>query len=229
MDEPAEKQNFDLRTAAGLRRMGALGAPVAIFILATVVLGPPIAALFVFLWVWLSRTPFADIGLKRPGSWIGAIAIGVGFGVALKLLMKAVVLPYFGGPATAPIYQHLHGDLNAFLIEVPQMIVLAGFAEEVVFRGFLINRLQAVLGSSIVSGILIVVLTAAIFGPLHYMEQGFFGALQATIVGVVFASLYLLNGQRLWSLIFAHAAFDVVAIYLIYAGLEERVAHAVFP
>ena len=35
--------------------------------------------------------------------------------------------------------------------------------------------------------------------------------------------------RRLWSLMIAHAAFDVLAIYLIYAGLEERVAHAVFP
>jgi len=157
------------------------------------------------------------------------LAIGIAAGIVLKLAMKAVVIPYFGGTAMAPIYQHLRGDLNAFLIEVPQMIILAGLAEEIVFRGFLINRLQALLGTSTASGILIVLVTAGIFGPLHYMTQGFFGALQATMIGVLFASAYLLNGQRLWSLIVAHATFDVVSIYLIYAGLEEKVAHWIFP
>src|SRR5262249_53340199 len=114
------------------------------------------------------------------------------------------------------------------LVQVPQMIVLAGFAEEIVFRGFLINRLQVLLGRGFSSSVLIVAITAGIFGPAHYFTQGFFGALQGTIVGILFATAYLLNGQRLWSLIVAHATFDVFAIYLIYAGLEERVAHAVF-
>ena len=229
MGTPEGKPNFDLRTAAALRRMGALGAPVAFFILASVLLAPPLAAVLVLLWVWLSRTPLGDIGLKRPGSWIGAIVVGVILGAGLKLAMKAVVMPVFGAPAAAAILQNLRGDLNAFLIEVPQMIVLAGFAEEIVFRGFLINRLQVVLGSGVVAGLSIVVLSAAIFGPLHYVAQGWFGALQATVVGVVFASVYLLNGRRLWSLMIAHAAFDVAAIYLSFAGREERVAHAVFP
>ena len=108
------------------------------------------------------------------------------------------------------------------------MIILAGFAEEIVFRGFLINRLQTLMGKSFGSGVAMVLITAGIFGPAHYISQGFFGALQGTIVGIVFATAYLLNGQRLWSLIVAHATFDVLAIYLIYAGLEERVAHVIF-
>jgi CAAX protease family protein len=229
MSGEAEGLNFDLRTAAKLRGMGPLGATIAFLVFASVLVGPPIAAVFVFLWIWLSRTPVAEIGLKRPGSWLGVLAVGIAGGIALKLAMKAVVLPYFGAPPTAPIYQNLHGDLNAFLIEVPQMIILAGFAEEIVFRGFLINRLQVLLGKSFGSTALMVLITAGIFGPAHYISQGFFGALQGTIVGIVFATVYLSNGQRLWSLIVAHATFDVVAIYLIYAGLEERVAHAVFP
>jgi membrane protease YdiL (CAAX protease family) len=229
MDEPAEKQNFDLRTAAALRGTGALAIVAVLLVVAGLVVGPPVSALFVFIWLWLSRTPAADIGLKRPGSWLGVLVTGIASGIALKLAMKAVVLPYFGAPATAAIMQNLHGDLNAFLIEVPQMIILAGLAEEIVFRGFFINRLQAWLGTGPASGVLIVLITAGIFGPAHYLQQGFFGALQGTIIGVLFASAYLLNGRRLWSLVVAHATFDVLAIYLIYAGLEERIAHAVFP
>jgi len=229
VDGQGERLNFDLGTAAGLRGAGVFGIVVGLLVVAGGVVAPPLGALLVFLWVWLSRAPFADIGLKRPGSWLGAIAVGVVAGVALKLLMKAVVMPYAGAPDSGLIYQHVRSDLNAFLIEVPQMIVLAGFAEEVVFRGFFINRLTALFGSSIASSIAMVAVTAAVFGPIHYVAQGFFGALQATIVGVLFATIYLLNGRRLWALVFAHGAFDVCALYLIYSGLEQRVADAVFP
>ena len=229
MDGEIDNPNFDLRTAAALRGTGGLAILAVLLVVLGLAVGPPVSALFVFIWLWLSRTPVVDIGLKRPGSWFGVLAVGIVSGVALKLAMKAIVLPYFGAPAVAPIMQDLHGNLNAFLIEVPQMIILAGFAEEIVFRGFFVNRLQAWLGTGPGAGVLIVLITAGIFGPAHYLQQGFFGALQGTIVGVLFASAYLLNGQRLWSLIVAHATFDVLAIYFIYAGLEERVAHAVFP
>jgi len=93
----------------------------------------------------------------------------------LKVLMKAVVLPYFGAPETNAAYHYLQGDLDTFLIEVPQLIVLVGFAEELVFRGYLINRIQAVLGRSFGANVVAVLLTAAIFGPLHYFSQVFTG------------------------------------------------------
>ncbi len=223
-----ERDNFDQRTAAALRGMGPFGAIVALLVFATVMVGPPLAALFVLVWTWVSRTPFADIGFKRPQSWLAVFVLGVLFGIALKLAMKAVVLPYLGAPPAAPILQELHRNLPAFLAEVPQMIFLAGFAEEIVFRGFLINRLQALIGQSTASAILIVLISAAIFGPAHYITQGYFGMVQGTIVGVIFAVVYLLNGRNLWPLIVAHATFDVLAIWLIYAGVEEQVARSVF-
>jgi membrane protease YdiL (CAAX protease family) len=229
MDPAGAHTNFDLRLAAALRAMRPFGAIVAFLVFATVLLGPPLTALLVFVWVWLSRTPLSDIGFIRPKSWLAMLAVGVLSGIALKLAMKGVVLPYLGAPATAPILQELRGNFTGFLAQVPQMIILAGFAEEIVFRGFLINRLRTLMGSSFTSSALIVLITAGIFGPAHYVTQGYFGMVQGTIVGVIFATAYVLNGQRLWSLIIAHATFDVLAIWLIYAGLEERVARAVFP
>ena len=160
-----ERGTFDLRTAAALRGMGPFGAIVALLVFATVLVGPPLTALLVLVWAWVSRTPLADIGFKRPQSWLTVLVLGVLFGIALKLVMKAVVLPYLGAPPAAPILQELHGNFPAFLAEVPQMIFLAGFAEEIVFRGFLINRLQALIGQSTASAILIVLISAAIFGP----------------------------------------------------------------
>ena len=223
------RRTLDQRVAASLTGFGFGGIVCIVLILASVLVAVPVAALLVLLWVWLSYTPLGDVGLKRPKSWFGAIVVGIVVGVGLKLLMKSVVQPYFGAPAANAAFQYLHGDLNAFLIEVPQLIVLVGFAEELVFRGYLINRIQALLGRSAGAGVAAVLITAAIFGPLHYFLQGFYGALQATILGVLFAGAYLLNGQRLASLIVAHAAFDIFAFWIIYAGMEEKFAHLVFP
>jgi membrane protease YdiL (CAAX protease family) len=53
------------------------------------------------------------------------------------------------------------------------------------------------------------------------------GVQQATIVGLVFGTLFALTG-RLWLVIVAHAAFNLAALWMIYFNLEWDVAHLVF-
>ena len=103
----------------------------------------------------------------------------------------------------------------------------AGFGEETVFRGYLFERLGKLLGSSARAKAAIVLLTAAWFGLAHYRDQGLAGAEQATIVGLVFGTIFAVSG-RIWMLMVAHAAFDLVAIAIIYWNLESKVAHLVF-
>ena len=57
--------------------------------------------------------------------------------------------------------------------------------------------------------------------------QGLTGAEQATIVGLVFGTIFAVTG-RIWMLMFAHAAFDLTALAMIYWNLETRVARIVF-
>lgn len=228
MDAVGERLNFDLRTAASLRAMGPFGATVAFLIVASVLLAPPIAAAFVFVWLWLSRTPMREIGLARPESWVAVLVLGIAAGVGAKLLMKAVVMPYFGAPPTNPMLAPLEGDMQAALIASLEMIILAGFAEEIVFRGFLFNRLQTAFGTGWFARAAMIAGVALFFGGLHAFGQGYFGALQATIMGFLFGVIYFLNRQRLWFLIVMHAAFDVCAVWLTVLGIEEQVARSVF-
>jgi hypothetical protein len=57
----------------------------------------PVGALLVLLWVSRSRTPWREIGYVRPKSWIGTLVVGIALGIALKFLMKAIVMPLLGG------------------------------------------------------------------------------------------------------------------------------------
>jgi membrane protease YdiL (CAAX protease family) len=68
---------------------------------------------------------------------------------------------------------------------------------------------------------------AGLFGIAHYVDQGGAGVQQAVITGLVFGTVFAMSGQ-LWMIMCAHAAFDLVAIAIIYLDVETEMAHFVF-
>jgi membrane protease YdiL (CAAX protease family) len=218
----------DERLARALRGFGPLGVVAALVI---VLVGNayfiPIAGLLVLAWVHLSRTPWREIGFVRPRHWIVTIVVGIVFGVAFKLFMKAIVMPLLGADPINQAYHYLAGNRAALPGAIWMMIVSAGFGEETVFRGFLFERLGKLFGSRTWAKAAIVVLTSAGFGIAHYASQGLPGVQQATIFGLVFGSIFAITG-RIWMLMITHAAFDLTALALIYWNLETKVARFVF-
>ena len=65
------------------------------------------------------------------------------------------------------------------------------------------------------------------FALPHYPDQGLPGVQQAAITGLVFGTIFAASG-RIWIPMFAHAAFDLTALALIYGNLEPAVAHLIF-
>jgi membrane protease YdiL (CAAX protease family) len=106
-------------------------------------------------------------------------------------------------------------------------MVVAGFGEETVFRGYLFERLVKLFGSGAGAKAPIVLLSAALFGVAHYSDQGVAGVEQAVITGLVFGTIFALT-RRIWMLMCAHAGFDLTALAIIYWNLESDVAHLVF-
>jgi membrane protease YdiL (CAAX protease family) len=219
------------RFAAALRGFGPAGiAAVLLIVLSgnvfvgTVVV--PLGAVLVLLWARWSRTAWHEIGYVRPKSWIGGLVIGIVLGVVLKLMMKAVVMPLLGADPINHAYHHLVGNWAMFPAAVWAMIV-AGFAEETVFRGYLFERLGKLLGSNLVARIAIVVITSAWFGLSHYADQGLSGAEQGFIVGLTFGTVFAATG-RIWMLMCAHTAFDLTALAIIFLDLETEVARFFF-
>jgi uncharacterized protein len=215
------------RFASRLRGFGPLGLLAMLVILAGNAIAVPLSAVLALLWVWQSRTPWREIGYLRPKSWIGSLAVGLAFGSSFKFLMKAIVMPLLGADPINRAYHYLAGNPALIPQALFTMIVIAGFGEETVFRGYLFERLGKLFGPSIGAKISIVLLTSAWFGLGHYREQGLAGAEQATITGLVFGTIFAVTG-RIWLLVFAHAAFDLTAYAIIYWDLESDVAHLVF-
>jgi uncharacterized protein len=147
--------------------------------------------------------------------------------VAFKLLMKAIVMPVLGADPINQAYHHLVGNLAAVPGMLFAMIVGAGFGEETVFRGFMFERLGKLLGKRAWAKPLIVFITSLLFGLAHYVDQGLAGAQQGFIFGLVFGTIFALTG-RIFTLMVAHAAFDLTALAIIYWDLEAEVAGFVF-
>lgn len=219
---PAPEEGF----ATELRGFGPIGI-LAVLVIAAGQALAPLSALLVLVWTSLSRTPWREIGYVKPKSWITSVAAGIVFGVVFKVLMKAIVMPILGANPTNPAYHYLAGNPGAIPGAVLTMIVVAGFGEETVFRGYLFERLGKALGRSRAARIFTVLASAVLFGSLHYFDQGLAGAQQAIITGLVFGAVFAATGQ-IWMLMCAHAAFDLTAVAIIYMNLESAVAHSVF-
>jgi uncharacterized protein len=222
----APRASSDDGLARSLRGFGPLGVLSAVVIL---LVGnfpiAPMGAILVLLWRRLSRTPWREIGYARPDSWAATAAIGIAFGIALKLVLKTIVMPLLGAPELNDAYRYLVGNTAALPGAIYLMLVGGGFGEETVYRGFLFERFGNLFGSN--AGVATVLLSSALFSLAHFSTQGLAGSEQALMTGLSFGTLMAIQG-RIWLPMFAHAAYDLTALAIIYSGLEERVAHLVF-
>jgi membrane protease YdiL (CAAX protease family) len=215
------------KSTARLRGFGPIGILAILIILGGNLIMPPLSAILVLIWVKISGTPWREIGYVRPRSWGKAIATGIVFGVALKFVMKAIVMPLFGAPPINQAYHFVTGNPAVIPMMIYTMIVIAGFGEETFYRGWMFERFGKLLGQSVFAKIAIVVITSILFASVHYPEQGIPGAEQALMTGLIFGSIFAVTG-RIFMLMIAHAAFDLTALWMIYCGLETRIAHLIF-
>lgn len=219
------------RFAAALRGFGPTGLLAILLIVLSGTITPghvavPLGALLALAWVRSSGMPWRAIGYARPRSWIGGLAAGLAVGIALKMTMKALVLPLLGASPTNVANHDLVGN-RGMLPAAIWMMLVAGFGEETVFRGFLFERLGTLFGSGTCARVAIVLLSSALFGLAHYADQGLAGAEQGAMTGLVFGTLFATTGS-LWVPICAHAVFDLTALAIIYLDLETTVAHLIF-
>ena len=224
---PASSRPVSARMILSPWAFGPPGILAVLVIVASSLVFSPLGAVLVLLWARRSRTPWREIGYVRPGSWIGSLAVGIGIGVVLKLLLKSIVMPLLGAEPINQAYHYLAGNRVAAALLIVQVTVYAGFAEETIYRGYLFERFGKLLGQGVGAKVVTVLATSSILGSLHYFEQGFSGVQNAIIAGLVFGTVFALTG-RIWMVMCAHVAFDVVAIALIYWNLEAEFAHLIF-
>lgn len=215
------------RFASRLRGFGPFGILAILIILGGNFVIEPLSAILVLIWAKISNTPWREIGYVRPLSWAKTIALGIVLGVAFKFTMKALVMPLLGAPPINQAFQFVIGNPAAIPPLLYTIILGAGFGEETLFRGWMFERLGKLFGQSAPAKIAMILITSLLFAAAHLPGQGIPGAEQALVVGLVFASIFAVTG-RIFMLMIAHTAFDLTALWMIYYGLETRIAHLIF-
>jgi len=215
-------------TAQRLRQFGPLGVLAMLAIFASSVLGFIVTAILVFVWAHHSNTPLRTLGFKTPPHPTATLLAGIVLGVTLKLGLKSIALPLLGAPAINQTYHYVTGNAAVLPLLIGTVLINAAFGEEVFFRGYLFERLGALLGASRAALFATVVVTSGLFALAHYQDQGLPGVEQASMTGLVLGGIYAWR-KEIWLPMVVHAAYDLAAILLIYMGWEEAVARLIFP
>jgi|SRR5579883_1961812 len=229
---PRPHQTQEDALAASLRGFGPVGilSMLVILLPGNIRLGAmvalPASALLVLAWARLSQTPWRALGYVSPRSWTVTLAGGIAFGIAFKLLMKMLVMPLLGAEPVNPAYHFLAGN-RALLPAAIWAMLVAGFGEETVFRGYLFERAGVLFGRHAAGKFAAVLLSSAWFGAAHYADQGLTGVEQGAITGLVFGTIFAASGRIFFPMV-AHAAFDLTALAIIYWDVESKVAHSIW-
>ena len=160
-------------------------------------------ALGVLLWIVVSRErlPLTSIGLlteKRGRSllWglIGAVLCAVGLAACLG------IVSYFNLPFGGENKSLFHAPVWATLITVLRAAVI----EEVFYRGYAIQRLERLAGSTPIA----VTLSLIVFAAAHY-RQGIAGILIALAMGGILSLLFV-KRRDLLAVVAAHFIIDFI-------------------
>jgi CAAX protease family protein len=180
---------------------------------------------FLFVLGWISLRwrglGWRDVGLGPPANCQRPIVIGVLCGVGMELLELFVTQPLLvkltGKMPDFSDLGELHGNWKLTLLFVALSWTLAAFGEEMVYRGYLMNRVAGLFRNPKVAWSISLVVVSFMFG-LGHIDQGVTGQVENMIDGLLLGVIFLATGCNLWAAIIAHGVTDTVDILLMYLG-----------
>jgi len=149
-------------------------------------------------------------------------SIPIFVGAIVSFVVAAIVMANMVGvPEEADMskYDYLRGNLLLTMVALLSVYMVSSFAEEVIYRGFLITRAKELGGSGVVTTVLAVAFSSVIFGLVH-SDWGIAGMVQATCMGLALGASYLIVKRNLWVTILAHAYMDTILILQMYVATE---------
>jgi membrane protease YdiL (CAAX protease family) len=181
----------------------------------------PFLLVFGWLSLWLRGLGWRGVGLKRPAAWGRVLLPGVLTGVIFQYVSLYVLEPliarFTGELPDVSMFAPLIGNAQFLLLSLAVAWTLAAFGEELVYRGYLLNRVAHLVGEGRAAWAMSLLLTSTLFGVVH-LYQGASGIIATGLSGLVFGAVYLACGRNLWAPILAHGVYDTVGFTLIFLG-----------
>lgn len=180
---------------------------------------------FLLLLGWISirvrGLRWRNVGLTWNRGWWLTLALGVGAGVLMEASQLFVTQPLLirltGKQPDLSDFQAIYGNLKWTLILIALSWTLAAFGEEMVWRGYLMNRVADLFKNKRLAWIVSLLAVNAAFGYAH-SYQGITGIVDEGFSGVLLGLLYLGTGCNLVVPIIAHGVTDTIDVLLIFLG-----------
>lgn len=166
-----------------------------------------------------------DLGLVWPQSWLSTIGLTfltMGVFIAATQLMGLFAGTYFVDVNYGSRFDHVEGNLIAYLTIMILVWTHGSFFEELLFRAFLITKLGETLGGTRAAMAVALIASSAFFGYRHAYYQGMHGALITGAGGFAFGLIYIWFGRtNIIPIILAHGAFNTLGQTFRFLGIQD--------
>lgn len=170
-------------------------------------------------FLYLRGKNWGFYGFRKPKKWrpvlLSAAGGTIGLHILIGLLLEPLVTHLTGRAVDLSAFEAVKGNALALIIGLGVVWTQAAFIEEMLFRGYLLNRISDLFShrkTGLWTGI---ILSSVLFGIGH-QYQGVSGMILTGAAGFYFAWIYLLSGKNLAAVILAHGLYNTSALLLIY-------------
>jgi len=170
-----------------------------------------IGATMVFILWLLALRPLEEMGFRSP--IMDFLVIGLtGLFIIAYIIETYTELNREGNEdeilKSAAFLPQNSQELGYFMI----LAISAGICEEIVYRGFLVNYLMAVIDDQILAFNVAVIFPAVIFGVVH-MYQGIKSVLKIAIMSLLFSTIFIFS-ESLLIVVLLHAGVDIAGGFI---------------
>lgn len=180
--------------------------------------------LILFGWVSLRLRGlrWRDIGLRAPANWKKTVAFALIVATVHQLFSTFVLIPFLEQVTDQPIdltlVDQIQGNLGMLAVSLVVAWLLAAFGEEMVYRGYLLNRFADLLKPQPVCWLFGYLVSVLLFAWVH-QYQGVVGIIDTGLSAAVWGGLYFFSGRNLWLPILAHGFYDTIAFIFAFWGI----------
>jgi membrane protease YdiL (CAAX protease family) len=176
--------------------------------------------MIVYLGLRLRGQTWAHFGLAfgkpRRATVVRALLLSLAVfaaATAAFVLGSVVMASIPGIPAGADLsgYNYLYHNLPLLIVTLIGVYIVSSFGEEVIYRAFIITRIEEMGSGGKGLQRLAVLISAAVFGLVHF-DWGPMGIGQTAFMGLALAIAYLKVKRNLWINILAHGYMDTILI-----------------
>jgi hypothetical protein len=174
-----------------------------------------------WLSLWIRKIGWRGVGMKLYRSWRTTLALGIAAGILLEAIELFITQPllvkWLGKQPDLDVFRALHGNVKWTLLAILGAWTLAAFGEEMVYRGYLMNRVADLFNRTRGAWIISLIVVHLGFGLAH-AYQGITGVIDEGLMGLLLGLIYLRTGRNLAVPIVAHGVSDSIDFLLIFLG-----------